>query len=352
MRWVSALASIKPIGVTLQRNDADADPTSACSVHAPADRWRSRTHRLPSPTGRPWRNAQSAHHSPASWRPLSEPLASRRSTSGGHIVTLPKAVHARSDTTAAMPRGSLEVADVPTWRRARAGHLSLGLTAALGGHVAACEKCGHTHIAYNSCRNRHCPKCQGAAAKDWLAARQAELLPVEYYHVVFTLPAPIADIAYHNKAVIYGILFKAAAETLITIARDPKHLGARIGLIGFMDTWGRRADLDHPHLRSLPKSFSLACDAERILPPRKEDKIRGTQQATRRLSPHYRACSRSRWPWLRASPGKRVARLAYRSGPSRNLAQGLRTRPANAMKRSRSKGRSGRLCRMLLCSIS
>ena len=153
-----------------------------------------------------------------------------------------------------MPRGSLEVADVfrahgPAWRRARAGHLSLGQlkvmsaiehcrTAALGGHVAACEKCGHTHIAYNSCRNRHCPKCQGAAAKDWLAARQAELLPVEYYHVVFTLPAPIADIAYHNKAVIYGILFKAAAETLITIARDPKHLGARIGLIGVLHTWG------------------------------------------------------------------------------------------------------------------
>ena len=91
-------------------------------------------------------------------------------------------------------------------------------TAALGGHVAACEKCGHSHIAYNSCRNRHCPKCQGAAAKDWLAARQAELLPVEYYHVVFTLPAPIADIAYQNKAAVYGILFKAAAETLIAIA--------------------------------------------------------------------------------------------------------------------------------------
>ena len=87
-------------------------------------------------------------------------------------------------------------------------------TAALGGHVAACEKCGHRHIAYNSCRNRHCPKCQGAAAKDWLAARQTELLPVEYYHVVFTLPAPIADIAYHNKAVVYTILFKAAAETV------------------------------------------------------------------------------------------------------------------------------------------
>ena len=146
-----------------------------------------------------------------------------------------------------MVRPSLEVADIfraqgPAWRRARAGHLSLGQikvmaaiehcrTAALGGHVARCEDCAHTRIAYNSCRNRHCPKCQGAAAEDWLAARQAELLPVPYYHVVFTLPAQIADIAYQNKAAVYAILFKAAAETLITIAADPKHLGARIGLI-------------------------------------------------------------------------------------------------------------------------
>ncbi len=136
-----------------------------------------------------------------------------------------------------MPRERLEVADIfrahgAAWRRARAGHLSLGQlkvmsaiehcrTAALGGHVAACQDCGHSHIAYNSCRNRHCPKCQGAAARDWLAARQAELLPVAYYHVVFTLPAAVADIAYQNKAAIYGILFKAAAETLVTIAADP-----------------------------------------------------------------------------------------------------------------------------------
>jgi Transposase zinc-binding domain len=100
-------------------------------------------------------------------------------------------------------------------------------TAALGGHVARCEDCDHTRIAYNSCRNRHCPKCQGAAAKEWLADRAAELLPVAYYHVVFTLPAPIADIAYQNKAEIYAILFRAAAETLLTIAADPRHLGAR-----------------------------------------------------------------------------------------------------------------------------
>ncbi len=162
-----------------------------------------------------------------------------------------------------MARERLEVADIfrahgPAWRTANAGHVSLGQlkvmsaiercrTAALGGHVAACEKCGHSHIAYNSCRNRHCPKCQGAAAKDWLAARQAELLPVEYYHVVFTLPAPIADIAYQNKAAVYGILFKAAAQTLITIAADPKHLGARIGLTAVLHTWGS-ALTHHPHV--------------------------------------------------------------------------------------------------------
>src|SRR2546430_9816004 len=145
-----------------------------------------------------------------------------------------------------MSRPTLEVADIfrghgPTWRQANAGHVSLGQlkvmsaiescrTAALGGHVARCEDCSHTVIAYNSCRNRHCPKCQGAAAKDWLADRQAELLPVPYYHVVFTLPAPIGDIAFHNKAVVYCILFKAAADTLITNAADPKHHSARIGL--------------------------------------------------------------------------------------------------------------------------
>src|SRR5215467_13771278 len=113
-------------------------------------------------------------------------------------------------------------------------------TAALGGHVTRCENanCAYTQIAYNSCRNRHCPKCQGAAAREWLAAREAELLPVPYFHVVFSLPAQIADIAYHNKAAIYDILFKASAETLITIAADPKHLGARIGVLSVLHTWG------------------------------------------------------------------------------------------------------------------
>jgi hypothetical protein len=177
-------------------------------------------------------------------------------------------------------RPALEVADIfraygPAWRQAQAGHLSLGQlkvmsaiescrTAALGGHVARCEECAHTRIAYNSCRNRHCPKCQGAAAKDWLAAREAELLPVAYYHVVFTMPAPLADIAYHNKAEIYAILFKAAAETLITIAADPKHLGARIGLTAVLHTWGS-ALTHHPHVHCIVPGGGMSPDGERWL---------------------------------------------------------------------------------------
>ena len=120
-------------------------------------------------------------------------------------------------------------------------------TAALGGHVARCEGCAHTIIAYNSCRNRHCPKCQGAAAKEWLAEREAELLPVPYFHVVYTLPAAVADIAYQNKAVIYGILFRASAETTVTIAADPKRLGATIGITSVLHTWGS-AMTHHPHV--------------------------------------------------------------------------------------------------------
>jgi hypothetical protein len=139
-------------------------------------------------------------------------------------------------------RADLEVADIfraagPAYRTGHAGHLSLHQlkvmsaiehcrTAALGGHVEACENCGHWRIAYNSCRNRHCPKCQGAAARTWLAEREADLLPVVYFHVVFTLPAEVADVAFHNKALIYDLLFKAASETMLTIAADPKHLGA------------------------------------------------------------------------------------------------------------------------------
>ncbi len=179
-----------------------------------------------------------------------------------------------------MSRPGLEVADIfralgPAWRNANAGHVSLGQlkvmsaiercrTAALGGHVARCEKCAHEHVAYNSCRNRHCPKCQGAAAREWLAAREAELLEVPYYHVVFTVPAEIADIAYHNKAEVYGILFKAAAETLITIAADPKHLGARIGFTSVLHTWGS-ALTHHPHVHCIVPGggISPACPGQR-----------------------------------------------------------------------------------------
>jgi len=145
----------------------------------------------------------------------------------------------------------------PAWRASHARHVSLGQlkvmsaiercrTVALGGHVERCEACAHLRIAYNSCRDRHCPKCQAVAAKEWLADRQAELLPVPYFHVVFTLPRPIADIAYQNKAVVYDLLLKVAAETLITIAADPKHLGARIGLTAVLHTWGS-ALTHHPH---------------------------------------------------------------------------------------------------------
>jgi hypothetical protein len=174
----------------------------------------------------------------------------------------------------------LEVADIfrghgSAWRQANAGHVSLGQlkvmtaiencrTAALGGHVARCEneKCGYTQIAYNSCRNRHCPKCQGAAAREWLAEREAELLPVPYFHVVFSLPAQIADIAYHNKAVIYDILFKASAETMITIAADPKHLGARIGVLSILHTWGS-ALTHHPHVHMIVPGGGISLDGTR-----------------------------------------------------------------------------------------
>jgi hypothetical protein len=177
-----------------------------------------------------------------------------------------------------MSRPALEVADIfrnhgAAWRRANAGHVSLDQlkvmsaiercrTAALGGHVARCEDCAHTVIAYNSCRNRHCPKCQGAAAKEWLAEREAELLPVPYFHVLFTLPGPIAGIAYQNKAVIYDLLFKAAAEATLTIANDRKHLGARIGITAVLHTWGS-ALTHHPHVHMIVPGGGLSDDGER-----------------------------------------------------------------------------------------
>ena len=173
---------------------------------------------------------------------------------------------------------TLEVADIfrdhgAMWRQDHAGHISLGQlkvmsaiercrSAALGGHVLCCEDCAEIQIAYNSCRNRHCPKCQATAARRWLEARQADLLPVPYYHVVFTLPAAISDIAYHNKAVIYKLLFKAAAETLLTIAADPKHLGARIGITAVLHTWGS-ALTHHPHLHCIVPGGGLSIDGSR-----------------------------------------------------------------------------------------
>jgi len=174
-------------------------------------------------------------------------------------------------------RPALEVADIfrahgPVWCEAQRDHLSLAQlkvmsavtqcrTAALGGHVLRCDGCGTDQIAYNSCRNRHCPKCQSSAAQRWLDARQTDLLPVEYYHVVFTLPAPIADIAYTNKAAIYGLLFDVAAEVLQTIAADPKHLGARIGATLVLHTWGS-ALTHHPHVHGIVPGGGLSLDGE------------------------------------------------------------------------------------------
>ena len=177
-----------------------------------------------------------------------------------------------------MSRPSLEVADIfhrhgAAWRAANAGHVSLAQlkvmaaieacrTAALGGHVEACEECGHSRIAYNSCRNRHCPKCQGAVAKDWLAARQADLLPVGYFHVVFTLPAEIAAIAWQNKAALYDLLFRAASEAMLTIAADPRHLGARIGITAVLHTWGS-AMTHHPHIHMIVPGGGISLDGQR-----------------------------------------------------------------------------------------
>jgi len=177
-----------------------------------------------------------------------------------------------------MGRAALEVADIfrahgPAWRQAQRGQLSLGQlkvmsaieqcrSAALGGHVLRCDACAQVQIAYNSCRNRHCPKCQARAARRWLEARQADLLPVDYYHLVFTLPAPISAIAYYNKAVVYDLLFAVAAETLCTIAADPKHLGAQVGVTLVLHTWGS-ALTHHPHVHGIVPGGGLAIDGER-----------------------------------------------------------------------------------------
>ena len=176
-------------------------------------------------------------------------------------------------------RAAIEVADIfraagPAYRSAHAGHLSLDQlrvmsaiescrTAALGGHVEACTDCGHQRIAYNSCRNRHCPRCQGAAARAWLEQREADLLPVGYFHVVFTLPAEIADIAFQNKAQLYDLLFKAASQTMLMIAADPRHLGARIGITAVLHTWGS-AMTHHPHIHMIVPGGGITSDGQWI----------------------------------------------------------------------------------------
>jgi hypothetical protein len=177
-----------------------------------------------------------------------------------------------------MSSPKLEVADVfrrhgAGWRAANEGHLSLPQrrvmtaiqicrTQALGGHVERCDDCAHMRVAYNSCRNRHCPKCQWSAAERWMEARKAELLPVPYFHVVFTLPARIAAVAFQNKAKVYGLLFRATAETLTTIAADPKHLGAEIGVTAVLHTWGQNLD-HHPHVHCIVPGGGLSPDRSR-----------------------------------------------------------------------------------------
>ncbi len=175
-------------------------------------------------------------------------------------------------------RPDLEVADIfrtsgPAWRSEQRGHLGLAQlkvmsaieqcrSAALGGHVLRCTACAQPQTSYNSCRNRHCPKCQGSAALRWLEDRQADLLPVPYFHVVFTLPAPISAIAYYNKELVYGLLFEIAAQTLRIIAADPKHLGARIGATLVLHTWGS-ALTHHPHVHGIVPGGGLAVNDDR-----------------------------------------------------------------------------------------
>lgn len=183
-----------------------------------------------------------------------------------------------------MPGSSLEVADVfrahgAAWRAANAGHISLTQlevmsaiercrTAALGGHIARCADCAHEHIAYNSCRNRHCPKCQAGAAKAWLLAREAELLPVRYFHLVFTLPKPIADIAHQNNRELYNLLMRASADTVIKIAADPKHLRAKVGITSVLHTWGS-AMTHHPHVHMIVPGGGLSKEGSKWIASRK-----------------------------------------------------------------------------------
>jgi hypothetical protein len=177
-------------------------------------------------------------------------------------------------------RDTIEVADIfrrhgDAYLKANGAHMGRGerrvmgaiaacRTAALGGHVEQCADCGVIRIAYNSCRNRHCPKCQSLARAEWLEARRADLLPVPYFHVVFTLPAALREIAFHNKAVVYDILMRTAAETLRTVAADPRHLGAEIGLVAVLHTWGQNLE-HHPHVHCIVPGGGISPDRTRFI---------------------------------------------------------------------------------------
>jgi hypothetical protein len=181
-----------------------------------------------------------------------------------------------------MPRAALEVADIVREHGAayRAAHplpltqsrvlraIEICRTATLGGHIEQCDHCQYTRNAYNSCRNRHCPKCQGLARAQWLESRQAELLPVAYFHVVFTLPVQTAELTFYNQDVLYGILFRAASQTLLTIGADPQHLGAELGFFAILHTWGQNL-LFHPHLHIVVPGGGLSADHERFAPCRR-----------------------------------------------------------------------------------
>jgi hypothetical protein len=176
-----------------------------------------------------------------------------------------------------MTRPQLEIADIfrhhgQQWRDTHQGHISLSQlkimsaiencrTPVLGGHILRCQACEHIHISYNSCRNRHCPKCQASSAKKWLEARQAQLLPVDYYHLVFTLPKEVANLAYYNKSVMYGLLLKVAAEKLLTIGGDVKGLGAKLGVTFVLHTWGS-ALTHHPHVQGIVPGGGLSADSK------------------------------------------------------------------------------------------
>jgi len=233
-----------------------------------------------------------------------------------------------------MARPTLEVADIfrdhgAAWRHANAGHVSLDQlkvmsaiercrTAALGGHVERCEDCAYTTIAFNSCRNRHCPKCQSTAAREWLTAREAELLPVPYFHVVFTLPDRIAAIAYQNKAVVYDLLFKASSEAVLRIAADPEHLGARIGITAVLHTWGS-AMTHHPHVHMIVPGGGIALDGKRwlscqprfLLPVPVLTKLFQGLMLAKLLAAHKPAASHSSASML-TSPSARPSRPTWR----------------------------------------